>query len=211
MSQTHVETNVPLVKLVMFLLVSLVLPIDLDHHLVVVMLVIMKPMIHAPYVHITVLNVIPSVIVPFVLETELDPHTVTVHPTLMIPKKPSVHLAQMLVNLVIYLEPVPFVQPTETHSQTVLVNHITLKPSSKDQISVKFVMLDVLNVLEFSITVLLVLLIHQEMAPQDVIAQLVISTLVVKITILMEITPMLKTPQETDATQEFVKFVNLNV
>jgi len=129
----------------------------------------------------------------------------------MMSMKLIAHLAQMLVKPVIYQVLVLLVELTETHSQIVLVNHIILKPLFKNLFSVKFVMLDVENVPEFSIIVLLVPLIPTEKEPHNVPVQLDIMMLVVIILITTVISLMLNPDQVTDVPKVSVNLVNLNV
>lgn len=86
----------------------------------------------------------------------------------MIPMKLSVHLAQTLVNLVIWMVTVLNVKPTELVYLIVLVSLTISKIKSKELFSVKYVMSDVLNVTTFSIYVKVVLLTLKELTLQNV-------------------------------------------
>jgi len=88
--------------------------------------------------------------------------------------KSVVNLAQMHVKNVIMTVTVLLVPPTEKIHQNVHVLNIILKLLFKEFFSVKFVMLDVLNVTTFSICVNLVLPTVTESMLQNVNVQLVI-------------------------------------
>jgi hypothetical protein len=79
----------------------------------------------------------------------------------------------MLVKNVIMTVTVLLVPLTDLVHQNVHVMNIILKLKSKDLFSVKFVMLDVLNVTTFSICVMVVLLTLTESMLQNVNVQLV--------------------------------------
>lgn len=83
----------------------------------------------------------------------------------------SVAHVQVLVKLVTLMETVPLVKLTEKTYQLVTVLNTISKLLDKEKCFVKFVMLDVMNVLKFSICVYLVLKIPTEESLQDVIVQ----------------------------------------
>jgi hypothetical protein len=85
--------------------------------------------------------------------------------------KSVVNLAQMLVKNVITTVTVLLVPLTDLIHHNVYVTNIILKLKSKELFSVKFVMLDVLNVTTFSICVNLVLLTVTESMLQNVNVQ----------------------------------------
>jgi hypothetical protein len=99
----------------------------------------------------------PPKIVSPVLVTELMPQPVTAQSTLLKTELLPVHLVHVNVNNVTSMVTVLNVLLTETTYQLVDVFLITLKLWFKTTVSVKFVTLDVLNVLMFSINVLVVL------------------------------------------------------
>jgi energy-coupling factor transporter transmembrane protein EcfT len=84
-----------------------------------------------------------------------------------------VHLVHPHVKNVTLMVFVLYVLLTEKIYQFVIVLIITLKLWFKAIFSVKFVMLDVMNVLTSSIGVLVVLLIVTELMHQNVLAQMV--------------------------------------
>jgi hypothetical protein len=84
-----------------------------------------------------------------------------------------VYHVQMNVKNVIWVVTVLLVLLTEKIHQYVHVFLIILKPTFKEFFSVKFVMLDVLNVTTFSISVITVLLTVTELTLQNVNVQLV--------------------------------------
>jgi hypothetical protein len=78
---------------------------------------------------------------------------------------------QVHVKLVILMETVLNVKPTEKISQLVIVSHTISKLSDKEKCFVKSVMSDVMNVLKFSTCVYLVLMILTELLLQNVNVQ----------------------------------------
>lgn len=98
---------------------------------------------------------------------------VTVQLILLMKTLLSVQLVQMLVNNVIQLlETVLNVLLTENLYQLVNVLLIISKLWFKVIFSVKFVMLDVMNVMMFSICALIVLLVPKDLTHQNVIVQM---------------------------------------
>jgi hypothetical protein len=166
--------TVTLVNLPLHVNVSLVVLTESTHHNVHVKMVSLKT--HKKNVKPVTSNVLPANpnhTVLFVLVTELMLQIVTVQLILMTLMKKSVQLVQMLVKNVIWMVTVPSVKLTEKTHQNVLVYLIILKLKSKENFSVKFVMLDVLNVTMFSISVILALLTVLELMLQNVNVQLV--------------------------------------
>jgi len=151
---------VPLVNLLLIAHVSLVPKTDIDLKIDVLVLMDIMKLPLKNVLNVTS-NVLPVKLTPLTVspvpETESMLQNVTVQSITSIKTCQSVHHVQMLVKNVTLMETVLFVPLTEIQYQLVHVFHIILKPMSKINISVKFVMLDVVNVITFSTCVIIVL------------------------------------------------------
>jgi len=161
---------VPNVKPPPLTCVSLVLKTDQEPHTVSVMLDSMKMELNVLHVEWNVLPVTTLILVSLVLVTELNQtRVVLAHICIMTLVKKSVHHVLMLVLNAIWMVTVLSVEPMLAQYQTVHVMLITLLTCIKVKKFVKFVMLDVMIVPEFSTIVLIVPLTLEEQVPQPVL------------------------------------------
>jgi hypothetical protein len=170
-NQTNVTLNVPPVKLPLLTCVSLVVQTDNPLQLVNVLIVTLKTtrenVSHVDQ-NVKLVKMRTNVIPVLVIELNQLLDVMDVQLIILIVVNHLVANAQIDVKNVILMVTVPNVELMPTQSQIVVVLLTISNLFIKVKKFVKFVMSDVMNVLTFSITVYLVLLILEDLMPHTV-------------------------------------------